>query len=298
MEVGDFVVYNCFEKVYPDGTVQRRFYSKFIVTDGLVPLPPVSIYERIVAQGPDLVSYFRKEYPGFLERFEYDDVVVHDGSSVERGERQNMSRARQIIYDLARSNEWNWFVTLTFDDSNVFRDDYDSVAKVLRSWTDLIGHSGCKWLLVPEFHKDGRSFHFHGLVQGPLSVVPGIYHNVDGRPDLEGKEVWYKDKQSGQLHQVFNVSNWFYGWSTATEVLDQKRVSSYLTKQCIGYMLKGTQAVVPKGRKRYWASRSLLRPIENRLVVSAKDFKAAAEGKRYVKTYKDIYNNEIILTET
>lgn len=246
--------YNVLRKEYPDGTIQERIYEMPIQFD-----KPASDFE-------------------------------YTGLQVERGELENLSRAKQVIYDLSRSNVWSWFVTLTYSPEFVDRSDYDACTLLLRNWTQSLRRTyQCSWLLVPEFHEDMTCYHFHGLVYGDLPVVRAYYppgHRLDGLP------IGYCGK-NGHVYEVYNISNWNYGFSTATPIHDQRRVSSYMMK----YMNKEIFAVVPKGRKRYWASRSLLRPKEKRLYLSPQEIQAAVPA-RYEKKYCDLSGNQIILRET
>lgn len=246
--------YNVLRKEYPDGTIQERIYTV-----------PICWNE---------------------ERSDFE----YTGLQVERGEIENLSRAKQVIFDLARSNVWSWFVTLTYSPEFVDRSDYDACSLLLRNWTQSIRrYHQCFWLLVPEYHEDKLCYHFHGLVHGDLPVVRA--HYPPGHA-LEGKAIGYCGRH-GQIYEVYNISNWRYGWSTATPIQDQRRVSSYMMK----YMNKQIFAVVPKGRRRYWASKSLLRPKEKRLYLSAKEIDAAVPA-RYEKKYFDPAGNSIILRET
>ena len=184
------------------------------------------------------------------------------GQSVERKERENMSRAVQKVYDLARSNKFDWFITMTFDSQKVDRYDYDSCSDALKRFTDIIRHNGNKWLIVPEQHKDG-AFHFHGLVSGDLDVT---YHK-DG---------------------VYNLNNYKYGFTTATRIKDSKRVSTYIAK----YLTK--EITVPKGRKRYWASRGLQNPTEEFIVMSSEEYGEIYNLARFQKVSETPYGTYVM----
>lgn len=108
-----------------------------------------------------------------------------------------------------------------------------------------------KWVIVPEQHEDG-AYHFHGLVAGNLPLTPS------------GKK-WY-NKVERKLVPVYNVGNYEFGWTTATEILSPHKVSSYVAK----YLTK--QIAVPKGKKCYWASKSLARPTVKYLSTTEKLF--------------------------
>lgn len=54
--------------------------------------------------------------------------------------------------------------------------------------------------------------------------------------------------------EVYNLNNFEFGYTTAMEIRDPARVATYIAK----YLTK--ELSVPKGRKCYWASRSLAKP--------------------------------------
>lgn len=249
--IGSRKRYNVKEFVFPDGTVQRRIY----------------------------------QFPIYFETGQSPGAGT--GLTVEQKELENMSRARQEIFRIARSNHWDWMVTFTFSEEFCDRSSYDDVTRLLYRFTDLLRKRGCKWLIIPEFHSDMKSFHFHGLIQGELPVVRAIH------PDFN-LPMYYVRPQTGEVVEVYNIKNWKYGYCTATRVDSSQRASNYITK----YITKQTYSVVPKGRKRYWASRSLLRPKERRLYVAANNTETLIPADvDFVKTYTDFSGNEIILVE-
>ncbi len=176
-----------------------------------------------------------------------------NGLSVERKERENSSRAMRKVYDYVRCNSFDWFITFTFDSDKVNRYDYNSCADALKLYTDILYHRGNSWVIVAEQHKDG-AYHFHGVVSGDLSVVPAINPKT-GRQLI--------DKQG---HEIYNVLNFKHGFTTATRIGDSVRTATYLSK----YLAKSMS--VPKGRKRYWASRSLSLPHEEFLQMTSDEF--------------------------
>ena len=230
--------YNVRIKVFPDGTKQMLWSEKAR----------------------------QREY----EITEPEKEKKHDGESVERKEVDNMKRAVQVVYDLAKSNVWDWFITLTISPESCDRYDYEKCADEIKLFTDLIRHYGCRWLVVPEQHKDG-AYHFHGLVQGDLPVVAAVNPKT-GENLLD---------DSG--NQVYNISCYQAGWATATRVQDSKRVASYISK----YLAK--DILVPKGKKRYWASRKLQKPELLYDTMSKQDFYMQMAQSRYWKEINGPY---------
>lgn len=192
--------YNVRIKTFPDGHKQY-FYSE----------------EKILRDIPDEFKEPKRPKLKF-------DIPEEKGRL-----RRNMSRAVNQVYDLARANHFDWFITLTLDPNVVDRSDYSQCAMVIRLFTDRLRHNGNQWIIVPELHKDGKSYHFHGLVSGDLDLTH-----------------WKGN--------VYNLNNFEFGYTTAMPIDDPNRVATYIAK----YLTK--DIAVPKGRKCYWASRSLAKP--------------------------------------
>lgn len=179
----------------------------------------------------------------------------------ERSAVNSRKRAVRSIFMLARNNVWDWFITLTIDPCFCDRHDYAACSRLLRHFTRALQYRGCTWLIVPDQHKDG-SYHFHGIIHGNLPVVDSTLTDPDG-------------------HTIYNVPLWKFGFTTATHILNQKRVSSYLTK----YMVKD-QIELPPSRRRYWASVGLDRPESFLCDVSLADrvvFAAVASFSKHIR---------------
>lgn len=170
---------------------------------------------------------------------EYEELMKTTEEKKNHSLRSSMGRTVNAIYRIARANEWDWFITLTFNPEKVDSLDYSATVSKLSKWLN-----NCKtacpdmgYLVVPEKHESGR-FHFHGLFKAcdSLGFIPS----------------GHKDKK-GNL--IYNIGKYKLGWSTATKVNDQSRVTKYIAK----YINKDL-CQVAFGKKRYWASRNLDEP--------------------------------------
>ena len=146
---------------------------------------------------------------------------------------QTVSQNRTInnIYEITRSNMWEYFITLTFNPQKIDRFNYDECSKALSGWLKNIKNNyapDLKYILVPELHKDG-AYHFHGLIAncGKMSF----------------KDSGHKTKTK-QI--IYNIENYKLGFTTATKVTDTSKASNYITK----YITKELCATT-KGKKRF-----------------------------------------------
>lgn len=178
----------------------------------------------------------------------------------------SLSRTKNVIYNIARSNEWKWFITLTLSPDKVDRSSYDEVVKRLQKFCNNLQQRHCphlKYLIVPELHLDKINYHFHGL----LADCDELQFVFSGKFDKKGRP-------------VFNIPQWTYGFTTATLVGDTSRASSYITK----YVTKESEQYL-KNKHRYYTNRNTLRaPAEKLVVQSPMDFiQTYADDITYIK---------------
>lgn len=177
----------------------------------------------------------------------------------------SLSRTKNKIYNIARSNTWDWFITLTFDRQKTDSSDYDEITKKLHTFLNNFQKRyspNMKYLIIPELHKDKEHYHFHGL----LSNVENMQFRFSGK---------YSKGQP-----IFNIVNWKLGFTTATRVADTQKVSSYITK----YITKASEQYL-KEKRRYYASRNIDRAEAEFFVIDEEDFlETYADRITYVKT--------------
>ena len=152
-------------------------------------------------------------------------------------------RSKNMIYKLACNNKpWDYFVTFTFNSEKIDRYNFSEVSKKLSKWIDNIKQKyNCKdmgYIIVPEKHKDG-AWHFHGL-----------FKNCD---NLNFIDSGIKDNQG---RTIYNISNYKFGFTTATKLSDIDKAVSYILK----YISKDLFGDNLKGKKRYWRSKNLEMP--------------------------------------
>lgn len=194
--------------------------------------------------------------------------------NLERSALSSLSRTKNRVIFLSRSNVWEWFITLTFNPEKVDSLDYDACVHRLKNWLIICRRicPGLKYIIVPEQHKSGR-YHFHGL-----------FANCDG---LDFRDSGIVD--NGKT--IYNIGKYRLGWSTATKVQDNARVTQYISK----YITKDLCAVT-LGKKRYWASRNLDEAETEEYLVDIDQMEAYMGSLESMSIYdKEIETSEMIV---
>ena len=165
-----------------------------------------------------------------------------------------MRRARAQVRDLALSNLFTHFVTLTLNQAQVDRYDMGAITRKLNAWlSNQVQRRGLKYVLVPERHKDG-AIHFHGFFNDAVRAVPS------GHADKGG-------------HPIFNLPGWTLGFTTAIQLYGDYHAA-------VGYVCKyiGKQGEKPGGRW-YYSGGQLTRPEVTYADVGPRDVEQlAGEG--------------------
>lgn len=162
------------------------------------------------------------------------DDRIRSHREIEHSINVSQNRTKQNVYQITRANCWEWYVTLTLDPEKIDRTDYDLCIRTVRKWFNNIKTRKCpdlKYIIIPELHKDGKSYHFHGL----LANTEGLVFTDSGIV------------QKGR--KVYNLANYTLGFTNCTRVDDTRKVSSYITK----YITKQLESSI-KGKRRYLAS--------------------------------------------
>lgn len=238
--------YNVKIITYPDLTKQYRIYQNTIGTDDL------SMAVRLHKKGE------RNPFDGKVCK----EILVDIKDYKDHVSDVSLKRTKKKVYDYAKSNEWEWFVTFTFSPDKVNRYNYDECTKYLSKWFNNLKRSSpaLSYLVVPEQHKDG-AYHFHGLFSGinERQIVWTGKYVIKRVRGLRSKFVRTKEK-------IYKIGSYKLGWMTATRVREMEKVTSYIIKYITKDMLNGLH-----GRKRYWCSRNLVLPLEEVFTLDATD---------------------------
>lgn len=216
-------------KVYPDGTRKSTCCNKPIFKEkGYVPvLDPNCTYEK--------------------RTYTTDNVSRSD----------SVKRAKDKVFDIAKLNEFKYFVTLTLDMEKI-ESRYDSVlvSEKLQTWLkNMVTRKGLVYLLIPEHHRDG-AIHMHMLCSGNLSLAD-------------------TGKKTKERKPIYNLKDWKYGFSTVIEITgSSENISKYVVK----YITKDSEKIF--GKFYYSGGKGLNK--EPKIVYADINFEAFSYLKQYV----------------
>lgn len=201
---------------------------------------------KVFADGSKKIKYTN------YTRFKGGNLRKKSGGECSKKEKDrlnynNLYKSKSNLIDLVYHNAiikpWKYFVTLTFDPKKVDSLDYEVVSEALAKWLDNMKHQNksMAYVLTPELHESGR-IHFHGLFRdvSNWNLEPARYK--DGNLIVENGV------------QIYNLTNYKYGFTTVSEINNQEAVSVYMSK----YMTK--ELIALNYKKRYWSSKNLRRP--------------------------------------
>lgn len=211
------------------------------------------IYEKFKAwykHKNDLKSYDTqiKLYKNGVIKIKHykEPIILNAHAKINRSDNGNIQRQNEVnnltktrIYDLAMQNEFNFFITLTFNSEVIDRYNFKETSKKVRKFMNNYSRIDpeYKYLIVYETHKDG-AWHYHGLIYIKNESVL--------------KDSGHKDKK-GNI--IYNWRKWNYGFSTVTKINNNERVARYIMK----YITK--QPRFTKGLRKYYHSNNLEMPI-------------------------------------
>lgn len=180
--------------------------------------------------------------------------MASSGREVETSDKAQEERTRQQIYAIRRrikgyalSNNFRWFVTLTFSPERVDSFDYETAKNTLLKWCRRIRdrYKRFDYLMIPELHKSG-AVHFHGL----LGDVPARF--VEAANPKTGKAIIRHGRK------VYNLMEWEYGFSDCEEIESPEKAASYITKYVTTALLTDKKMY---NKKRYFNSQGLSKPV-------------------------------------
>lgn len=175
-------------------------------------------------------------------------------SNPEENRRKSFARAKNNLFDLLLCTpSMNCFVTLTINPDVIDnRADYKEIVKRLSVWLDnRVRRKGLLYVLVPEYHKDGESVHFHGLMNFEALELTRATNGKVGSKHYG--EPLFDDKG----REVYNIVDYKLGFSTVIPI-DGENGREACAKYCYKYIIKSNGQKV--GGRYYLSGGALGRP--------------------------------------
>lgn len=185
------------------------------------------------------------EYMELSKKFDEITGVVIGKPENESDLERSLRRARRRIGYYILHNEFDMFVTFTIKDD---RQNSERSRKKVLGWlkNQRTRNGKFRYIVVPEFHKDGKSLHFHALLGSYPGGIQQAINPKTGKPLM----------QKGSA--VFKISGYTLGFTNVKLIEkkreDKTRLSAYLKK----YITKDMP--VFEGKQRYWVSKGLTLP--------------------------------------
>lgn len=186
-----------------------------------------------------------------------EDVDQHTrkGSVSDVKSDNNISRAKNRVFELALCNPWNIFLTFTLDPKKYNRNDLGKFRKDLsqfvRDYNKKYGLA-IKYLLIPEEHKKG-GWHMHGFLMGLPDEHLRLFTLFEKLPKYIREKL-----KSGQAVYEWEPYRKKFGFCDLEVVKDQFAVSAYVTK----YITKDLDRTVREsGAHLYYCSQGLSRSV-------------------------------------
>lgn len=179
---------------------------------------------------------------------------------------ESLARSKRLVLDYAYNNTWDYFITLTFDVDKLDRFNITLCKdKLLKAFSNYKNHydKDLKYILIPEFHKDKKAIHFHGLLKTKKNhFFTTLFYNYDYHCVVLRHEYFFKRFGANQLVPIHH---------------QQEQVGNYICK----YMTKGALRIFDVS---YFASKGL-NVSTNLLNSDSKDLKQfllceVLDGKR------------------
>lgn len=169
-----------------------------------------------------------------------------DETSLER----SLRRTKKSITDYALCNKFEHFVTFTFKSD---RQNISLCKQKMQTWlkNTRTRKGSFEYLIVPEFHADGISLHFHALIKGYKGKLEPAINPKTGKQIVENGALCYF------------YPSYTSGFTNVKVIEDtpksHRAVGGYVSK----YITKDMPILF--GKNRYWASSGLTLPtvIEN-----------------------------------
>lgn len=200
----------------------------------------------------------------------YSSIHTEPTVSKETSLERSIRRSQRLVHDYILCNSFDLFATITIaSDRHNIQLSKQKLNTWLKNQRDRNGRFS--YVIVPEYHKD-QALHFHGVLNNYTGKLKQSRSSKTGRIlTSNGKPVYELSEYRSGFTKVQYIGK-------TSE--DRARVGGYIRK----YITKDMVSVF--GKKRYWTSQGLKKPIQEDNPAWINDF---APDSVYENEYGKIY---------
>ncbi len=184
-------------------------------------------------------------YNGRRMKLDYQsgEMRFYELKEIQSNKRNSVFRTKRLLKLLLEMNDFDWFCTLTFDNEKINRQSEEDIYKAYEKFIHNIQQQfpTLRYVTVLELHKTGE-IHFHMLLAGVPWQKLGLEnsgkvccHWATRKNKVCSPEYFNRTKHLYELKgtdglPVYNITNFIYGFTTATRIVDQAKCKSYVSE--------------------------------------------------------------------
>lgn len=165
----------------------------------------------------------------------------------------NIRRAKARVQELTLCNKWEWFATFTISPKQYDRTNlkkwYKDLTQWFRNYNKKFGIK-IRYLLIPELHADGVSWHMHGLLMGLPEGHLTQLKRGDGMSKSQLEKV-----ENGAVVYVWVAYEKKFGYCSVEPIHNKIAVGKYISKSID---LSAKKGVTEVNAHLYYSSKGLI----------------------------------------
>ncbi|MBR6620513.1 MAG: hypothetical protein IKK85_09230 [Clostridia bacterium] len=258
--------YNARTRYYLNEKLEKIWLDTLICDKPIFNANSAELYSKPTAKavyrsGHMVGNTFVREFNDWEIAAEKEKQQRRERGSTEENKERAARRAKAKVFELGICNpDMLVFATLTVAPETGIRTDYKALVKKLKDWLgNRVQRNGLKYIIVPEFHKNG-AIHFHGLFNDRLQLIDsGTVLCPNYSKPIKKATAKKNNIPTEQQQTVYNIADYKLGFTTAMISTDringsQAAAAGYVTK----YITKDMDKV---GGRYYLSGGDLQRPI-------------------------------------
>lgn len=205
----------------PEGEITHKVRAKFSMQpDGSKRLLSIQEFTQ---------PMFRESGYEVCDRFDVKKLLIPEETDCATPEdvrqlniQRAVRRAKVSCFDILECNpDMDAFATMTISPEAANRTSWEECYGLLRQWlSNRVQRRGLKYIAVPEYHKDGKSIHFHAIFNSSALRLARARSPT-------GRALCRKGKP------IYNLDDVSFGWTTAQYITgedSQDKVAKYIYK--------------------------------------------------------------------